>query len=482
MLAATLSPSYGIYSGFENLERVPVAPGSEEYLDSEKYELKERTLDGAAPAARRQAERGQARARAVPAARRPHVPRDRERALIAYAKQEGGDDGHRLRQPRPARRRRRAGAAPVRARASPTASTYATCSRARPGRGRRSATTSGSRRASDRPTCFWFLTVWTGSPFPLGASWDGEGTNFSLFSQHAERVELCLFDADGRETRHELPRRTAFNWHGYLPGIGPGARYGYRVDGPYAPADGHRFNPAKLVIDPYAKAIEGGVDWAAARVFAFPPGGEDGDAVDGEDDAAAIPKAIVIDDGVRLGGRPAACGRRGRDDHLRGPRQGLHEAPPGRARGSPRDLRRPRLGRGDRLPAAPRRDRGRAPARPPHRRRAVPPRPRPHELLGLLVDRLLRAARRLRRDRQPGRAGARVQGDGQGASSRRHRGDPRRRLQPHRRGRSPAAPPSRSAESTTRRTTASSPATSASTSTSPAPATRSTRSPRACCG
>ncbi len=138
--------------------------------------------------------------------------------------------------------------------------------------------------------------MWTGSPFPLGASWDGEGTNFSLFSQHAERVELCLFDADGQETRHELPRRTAFNWHGYLPGIGPGARYGYRVDGPYAPADGHRFNPAKLVIDPYAKAIEGGVDWAAARVFAFPPGGEDGDAVDGEDDAVAIPKAIVIDE------------------------------------------------------------------------------------------------------------------------------------------------------------------------------------------
>ena len=75
--------------------------------------------------------------------------------------------------------------------------------------------------------------MWPGSPFPLGASWDGQGTNFSLFSEHAGRVELCLFDDEGRETRHELPRRTAFNWHGYLPGVGPGARYGYRVHGPY---------------------------------------------------------------------------------------------------------------------------------------------------------------------------------------------------------------------------------------------------------
>ena len=99
-----------------------------------------------------------------------------------------------------------------------------------------------------------------GAPFPLGATWDGEGTNFSLFSENAERVELCLFDDDDDETRVELTERTAFNWHCYLPGVGPGQRYGYRVHGPVrARSTGHRFNPAKLLIDPYAKSIEGPV-------------------------------------------------------------------------------------------------------------------------------------------------------------------------------------------------------------------------------
>ena len=101
------------------------------------------------------------------------------------------------------------------------------------------------------------MRVWPGKPFPLGPRWDGEGTNFSLFSEHAEKVELCLFDEHDRETRYELTERTAFNWHGYLPGIGPGQRYGYRVHGPWAPEQGHRFNPDKLLIDPYAKSIEG---------------------------------------------------------------------------------------------------------------------------------------------------------------------------------------------------------------------------------
>ena len=94
------------------------------------------------------------------------------------------------------------------------------------------------------------LKVWPGRPFPLGATWDGEGTNFSVFSENAERVELCLFGDDDRETRHELEHRTAFNWHGYLHGVGPGQRYGFRVHGPYAPEHGHRFNAAKLLLDP----------------------------------------------------------------------------------------------------------------------------------------------------------------------------------------------------------------------------------------
>ena len=141
------------------------------------------------------------------------------------------------------------------------------------------------------------MRVWPGKPFPLGPSWDGEGTNFSLFSEHAEKVELCLFDASDRETRYELTERTAFNWHGYLPGIGPGQRYGYRVHGVWAPEQGHRFNAKKLLIDPYAKAIEGGIRWDFANTLPYVPGDEDADLErDDEDDAEAIPKGIVIDE------------------------------------------------------------------------------------------------------------------------------------------------------------------------------------------
>jgi len=139
--------------------------------------------------------------------------------------------------------------------------------------------------------------VWPGRPFPLGAVPTGEGTNFSLFSEHAERVELCLFDSDDRETRVELTERTAFNWHGFLPGVGPGQRYAYRVHGPYAPESGHRFNAAKLLIDPYAKAIEGAVAWERGNTLPYVPG-ERSDADlrrDDSDDAAAIPKSVVID-------------------------------------------------------------------------------------------------------------------------------------------------------------------------------------------
>jgi isoamylase len=154
------------------------------------------------------------------------------------------------------------------------------------------------------------VRVWPGRPFPLGPWWDGEGTNFSLFSEHAQRVELCLFDEHDRETRYELTERTALHWHGYLPGVGPGQRYGFRVHGPWAPERGHRFNPAKLLIDPYAKAIEGPVLWERASVLPYLPGGDDADLEqDDEDDAEAIPKAIVIDEafdweGDRPLGRP----------------------------------------------------------------------------------------------------------------------------------------------------------------------------------
>ncbi|MDX6441008.1 MAG: isoamylase [Gaiellaceae bacterium] len=141
------------------------------------------------------------------------------------------------------------------------------------------------------------MDVWPGHPFPLGPAWDGSGTNFALFTENAERVELCLFDAEDRETRIPLTEREAFNWHCYIPGIGPGQRYGYRVYGDYDPATGHRFNPHKLLIDPYAKAIEGPVDWDAANTLPYVPS-MDADAdlhIDDEDDAEAIPKCVVID-------------------------------------------------------------------------------------------------------------------------------------------------------------------------------------------
>jgi isoamylase len=112
------------------------------------------------------------------------------------------------------------------------------------------------------------MKVWPGSPYPLGATYDGGGTNFAIFSEVAERVELCLFDASGAETRIDLPEREALVWHGYLPRVLPGQRYGYRVHGRYEPAEGLRCNPNKLLLDPYAKAIDGRIQWNEA-MFAY---------------------------------------------------------------------------------------------------------------------------------------------------------------------------------------------------------------------
>ncbi|HRA75469.1 MAG TPA: alpha-amylase family glycosyl hydrolase, partial [Propionicimonas sp.] len=104
------------------------------------------------------------------------------------------------------------------------------------------------------------MQIWPGKPYPLGATFDGTGTNFAVFSEVATRIELCLIDTDGTEVRHDLPEVDAFVWHGYLPEIQPGQRYGYRVHGPHEPAKGQRCNPAKLLLDPYAKAIDGQID------------------------------------------------------------------------------------------------------------------------------------------------------------------------------------------------------------------------------
>jgi glycogen operon protein len=135
--------------------------------------------------------------------------------------------------------------------------------------------------------------VQPGQPYPLGATWDGRGANFSIFSEQATRIDLCLFDAGGRERRVTLPEVTGFCWHGYLPRVTPGQRYGYRVHGPWAPGRGHRFNPSKLLIDPYARAIDGDVRWHDA-VFPYRIGGPD-DVIDTRDSAPFVPRSIVID-------------------------------------------------------------------------------------------------------------------------------------------------------------------------------------------
>ncbi len=135
------------------------------------------------------------------------------------------------------------------------------------------------------------MISWPGSAYPLGATFDGNGTNFAVFSEGAERVELCLFDDRGRETRVDLPEVDAFVWHAYLPSVGPGQRYGYRMHGPYDPGGGRRFNPAKLLLDPYAKAVEGQVVWDQA-VFGYTFG--DPDSRNDEDSAPFMMKGVVI--------------------------------------------------------------------------------------------------------------------------------------------------------------------------------------------
>jgi isoamylase len=145
------------------------------------------------------------------------------------------------------------------------------------------------------------VEVWPGTPYPLGATFDGAGTNFALFSEVADAVELCLFDGDNAdagggkgnagETRVALTEREGSVWHGYLPRIGPAQRYGFRVQGPYEPSTGHRCNPAKLLLDPYAKAIEGEIDWHES-LFSYRFGSPD--TLNSADSAPHTMKSIVV--------------------------------------------------------------------------------------------------------------------------------------------------------------------------------------------
>ena len=149
------------------------------------------------------------------------------------------------------------------------------------------------------------MRVWPGKPYPLGATWDGEGVNFALFSENATAVELCLFD--GPDSAKEsyclrVEERTDQIWHVYLPGLWPSQHYGYRVHGPYDPEAGHRFNPHKLLIDPYAKAVAGTIEWSDA-MFGYRIGDPKADlSFDSRNNAGNIPKCVVIDHAFTWGG------------------------------------------------------------------------------------------------------------------------------------------------------------------------------------
>ena len=141
--------------------------------------------------------------------------------------------------------------------------------------------------------------IWPGRPRPLGATWDGEGTNFAVFAEEAEAVELCLFDEGGTERHLELPEVTAHTWHGYVPGAEPGQYYGFRAHGPYEPRHGLRYNPAKLLLDPNARAIDGVVDWDDS-VFGYRIGADDL-TPDDRDSAPHVPRSVVVHDGFPWG-------------------------------------------------------------------------------------------------------------------------------------------------------------------------------------
>ena len=285
------------------------------------------------------------------------------------------------------------------------------------------------------------MELWPGQPFPLGATYDGNGTNFSVFAEVAERIELCFFD-DGTETRVTLPEVTAFVHHGYVPGIQPGTRYGFRVHGPWAPDKGWLCNPAKLLLDPYAKAIEGKIDWdddGAVNPFVPEADLDEGTDLDPDtrDSAPFVARSIVsnpyfdwADD--RLPKTPWHQ-TVVYETHVRG-LTALHPDVPPELRGTYSGLCSPPI-----IEHFKRIGVTAVELMPVHQ--FIHDR-RLHDLglrnywgynsIGFFAPQNDYASYA-----RPGRAGAGVQADGQGAARRGHRGHPRRRLQPHGRGQPP---------------------------------------------
>jgi isoamylase len=219
-----------------------------------------------------------------------------------------------------------------------------------------------------------------GRPYPLGATWDGESVNFAIFSSHATEVYLCLFDSpeDSKE-RERIPLReqTDMVWHVCVPGLAPGQLYGYRIKGPYDPANGHRFNPAKLLLDPYSKALSGDIKWDES-LHGYKIGLPEADLYPDERDSAGfMPKSVVIDPRFDWG-----------DD--RRPSTPLHKSIIYETHVKGFTKLHPEI---------------------------------PEPLRGLQHAVVFRPPRRICRCPGCRQAGARVQGDGQGAACRRHRGD-----------------------------------------------------------
>ena len=241
--------------------------------------------------------------------------------------------------------------------------------------------------------------VWPGSPYPLGATFNGRGVNFALFSANAEKVELCLFDGRGQREleRVVLPEYTDQVWHGYLPDVRPGQLYGYRVHGPYDPGRGHRFNHHKLLLDPYAKQLVGQLHWSDAQ-FGYRVGGKREDLLfDARDSARGMPKCRVVDTAFTWGDdkrldipwRDSVL----YETHLRGFTM-LHPEVPDYVRGTCAGFSLPER---DRSSEGGGRHRGRVPAGARLRPGPASGRARPVQLLGLQLDRLLRAGAALPR-------------------------------------------------------------------------------------
>ena len=319
--------------------------------------------------------------------------------------------------------------------------------------------------------------VWPGSAYPLGATYDGTGTNFAIFSEVAEKVELCLFDDDGNEERIRLPEMDGYVWHAFLPGIHPGQRYGFRVHGPYDPAQGLRCNPNKLLLDPYAKAIDGQIDWDPS-VFGYDFKTK---KRNDDDSAAHMPKSVVVNPYFDWGvDRP--------------PKTPYHKTVIYEAHVKGLTMTNPRIPEelrgtyaGVAHPATieylqrPRHHRDRAHAGAPVRAGRHPPAEGPAQLLGLQHDRLLRAAQRVRQQHRPPASTCR--------SSRAWSAPCTRRASRSSSTSSTTTPPRattsarrcRSRASTTGRTTGWSRTTSSTTWTTPAPGTRSTSGRRSRC-